>query len=64
MRYRELKVGMNIIGKPNNGYAITNQYTTCKVLKVNDVGKDSPCYKQLCDEYAKYIENMEKEKKV
>lgn len=31
---------------------------------VNNVGKDSPCYKQLCDEYAKYIENMEKEKKV
>ena len=35
MRYRELKVGMNIIGKPNNGYAVTNQYATCKVLKVN-----------------------------
>lgn len=31
---------------------------------VNNVGKDSPCYKQLCDEYAKYIENMEREKKV
>ena len=31
---------------------------------VNNVGKDSPCYKQLCDEYAKYMENMEKEKKV
>ena len=29
---------------------------------VNNVGKDSPCYKQLCDEYAKYMENMEKEK--
>ena len=29
---------------------------------VNNVGKDSPCYKQLCDEYAKYKENMEKEK--
>ena len=29
---------------------------------VNNVGKDSPCYKQLCDEYAKYIESMEKEK--
>ena len=28
---------------------------------VNNVGKDSPCYKQLCDEYAKYIESMEKE---
>lgn len=35
MRHRELKVGMNIIGKPNNGYAITNQYSTCKVLQVN-----------------------------
>lgn len=35
MRHRELKVGMNIIGKPNNGYAITNQYATCKVLQVN-----------------------------
>lgn len=31
---------------------------------VNNVGKDSPCYKQLCDEYAKYMESMEKEKKV
>ena len=31
---------------------------------VNNVGKDSPCYKQLCDEYAKYMENIEKEKKV
>lgn len=39
MRYRELKVGMNIIGKPNNGYAITNQYTTCKVLKVNGLNE-------------------------
>ena len=29
---------------------------------VNNVGKDSPCYKQLCDEYAKYMESMEKEK--
>lgn len=28
---------------------------------VNNVGKDSPCYKQLCDEYAKYMESMEKE---
>lgn len=35
MRHRELKVGMYIIGKPNNGYAITNQYNICKVLKVN-----------------------------
>ena len=30
---------------------------------VNNVGKDSPCYKQLCDEYAKYMESMEKEEK-
>ena len=29
---------------------------------VNNVGKDSPCYKQLCAEYAKYMESMEKEK--
>ena len=28
---------------------------------VNNVGKDSPCYKQLCAEYAKYMESMEKE---
>lgn len=35
MRHRELKVGMNIIGKPNNGCAITNQYAICKVLEVN-----------------------------
>ena len=39
MRYRELKVGMNIIGKPNNGYAVTNQYATCKVLKVNGLNE-------------------------
>ena len=35
MRHRELKVGMYIIGKPNNGYAVTNQYATCEVLRVN-----------------------------
>lgn len=35
MRHRELKVGMYITGKPNNGYAITNQYNTCQVLQVN-----------------------------
>lgn len=35
MRYRELKVGMYITGKPNNGYPITNQYSICKVLQVN-----------------------------
>lgn len=40
MRYRELKVGMNIIGKPNNGYAITNQYTICKVLQVNGLNEE------------------------
>lgn len=40
MRYRELKVGMYIIGKPNNGYAITNQYTTCKVLQVNGLNEE------------------------
>lgn len=39
MRYRELKVGMYIIGKPNNGYDITNQYTTCKVLQVNGLNE-------------------------
>ena len=39
MRYRELKVGMNIIGKPNNGYAVTNQYTICKVIKVNGLNE-------------------------
>lgn len=39
MRHRELKVGMNIIGKPNNGYDVTNQYTICKVLKVNGLNE-------------------------
>ena len=39
MRYRELKVGMYITGKPNNGYAVTNQYTTCKVLKLNGLNE-------------------------
>ena len=39
MRYRELKVGMYITGKPNNGHAVTNQYTTCKVLKVNGLNE-------------------------
>ena len=28
---------------------------------VDGVSVDSPCYKQLCEEYAKYIESMEKE---
>ena len=40
MRHRELKVGMNIIGKPNNGYAVTNQYAICKVLKVNGLNEE------------------------
>lgn len=31
---------------------------------VEGVSVDSPCYKQLCDEYAKYMKSMEKEKKV
>ena len=39
MRYRELKVGMYITGKPNNGYAVTNQYTICKVLKINGLNE-------------------------
>ena len=29
---------------------------------VEGVSKDSPCYKQLCAEYAKYMKSMEKEK--
>lgn len=40
MRYRELKVGMYITGKPNNGYQITNQYSICKVLQVNGLGEN------------------------
>ena len=47
MRHRELKVGMNIIGKPNNGYAVTNQYATCKVLKVN--GLDEKIFVEVID---------------
>lgn len=39
MRHRELKVGMYIVGKPNNGYDVTNQYTICKVLKVNGLNE-------------------------
>lgn len=39
MRYRELKVGMYITGKPNNGYPVTNQYATCKVLQVNGLNE-------------------------
>lgn len=29
---------------------------------VEGVSKDSPCYKQLCDEYAKYMKSAEKER--
>lgn len=29
---------------------------------VDGVGVDSPCYKQLCDEYTKYVKSIEKEK--
>lgn len=29
---------------------------------VDGVSVDSPCYKQLCDEYAKYIKSIEKER--
>ena len=29
---------------------------------VDGVSVDSPCYKQLCDEYTKYVKSMEKEK--
>lgn len=38
MRYRDLKVGMYITGKPNNGYAVTNQYSVCKVLRIGGLG--------------------------
>lgn len=29
---------------------------------VDGVSKDSPCYKQLCDEYSKYMKSAEKER--
>lgn len=29
---------------------------------VDGVSMDSPCYKQLCEEYAKYVKGIEKEK--
>ena len=29
---------------------------------VEGVSVDSPCYKQLCDEYTKYVKSIEKEK--
>ena len=47
MRYRELKVGMYITGKPNNGYAVTNQYATCKVFQVN--GLDEKIFVEVID---------------
>ena len=53
MRHRELKVGMNIIGKPNNGYAVTNQYNICKVLKVNGLNE-----KIFVEVIEKYIYNV------
>lgn len=37
MRYRELKVGMLITGKPNNGYAITSQYSICRVVGIGEL---------------------------
>lgn len=38
MRYRELKEGMLITGKPKNGYAITNDKSVCKVLVLQGLG--------------------------
>lgn len=40
MRHRELKVGMLITGKPNNGYKITNQHAICKVLRIEGLGEN------------------------
>ena len=40
MRYRDLKVGMYITGKPNNGYPITNQYSICKILRIDGLGEN------------------------
>ena len=40
MRHRELKVGMYITGKPNNGYPITNQYSICKILRIDGLGEN------------------------
>ena len=40
MRHRELKVGMLITGKPNNGYPITNQNSICKVLRIDGLGEN------------------------
>lgn len=42
MRYRDLKVGMLITGKPNNGYPITNQYSICEVVHIDGLG-DNIC---------------------
>lgn len=47
MRYRELKVGMLIAGKPNNGYAITSQYSICKVLEIQ--GLNQSIYVEVVD---------------
>lgn len=47
MRYRELKVGMLIAGKPNNGYAITSQYSICKVLEIQ--GLNNSIYVEVVD---------------
>lgn len=39
MRYRDLKVGMLITGKPNNGYTITSQYSICKVVEIGELNQ-------------------------
>lgn len=39
MRYRELKVGMLITGKPNSGYVITSQYSICKVVGIDELNE-------------------------
>ena len=44
-----------------------NEKTFCirnGVPVVDGVGKDSPCYKQLCLEYQKYMESKEKQDEV
>lgn len=53
MRYRELKIGMYIIGKPNNGYAITSQYSICKVLEIR--GLNNLIYVEVVDSKDKKI---------
>lgn len=49
MRYRDLKVGMLITGKPNNGYKITNQYSVCKVLRIEGLGENICVEVVQCD---------------